>query len=112
MQLFPGNSSQQKEALNYRTHRNTFNYGKNTIISLLSRLAGKGYLATNKIGRRNKYTALVSEKEYQETQTTAFIDRIYKGNVQGLVSTLIQKELISEEDYKELRKYWEGGDKS
>lgn len=85
---------------------------KNTIISLLSRLAGKGYLATNKIGRRNKYTALVSEKEYQETQTTAFIDRIYKGNVQGLVSTLIQKELISEEDYKELRKYWEGGDKS
>ena len=85
---------------------------KNTIISLLSRLAGKGYLATNKIGRRNKYTALVSEKEYQETQTTAFIDRIYKGNVQGLVSTHIQKELISEEDYKELRKYWEGGDKS
>ena len=29
MQLFPGNSSQQKEALNYRTHKNTFNYGKN-----------------------------------------------------------------------------------
>ena len=85
---------------------------KNTIISLLSRLAGKGYLATDKIGRRNKYTALISEEEYQETQTTAFIDRIYKGNVQGLISTLIQKKLISEEDYKELKKYWEGGGKS
>lgn len=85
---------------------------KNTIISLLSRLTGKGYLATNKIGRRNKYTALVSAEEYQAMQTTAFIDKIYEGNVSGLVSTLIQKNLIKPEEYEELKKYWEGGGKS
>ena len=82
---------------------------KNTIISLLSRLISKGYLTTNKIGRRNKYTALVSAEEYQAMQTTAFIDKIYEGNVSGLVSTLIQKNLISAEEYEELKKYWEGG---
>ena len=38
---------------------------KNTIISLLSRLIEKGFLKTNKIGRRNRYTALVSEADYQ-----------------------------------------------
>ena len=34
---------------------------KNTIITLLSRLVDKGYLKTSKIGRRNRYTALVPE---------------------------------------------------
>lgn len=82
---------------------------KNTIISLLSRLVSKGYLTTNKIGRRNKYTALVSASEYQEAQTTAFIDKIYEGNVSGLVATLIQKNMVSSEEYEELKKYWEGG---
>ncbi|MCI9077765.1 MAG: BlaI/MecI/CopY family transcriptional regulator [Lachnospiraceae bacterium] len=80
---------------------------KNTIISLLSRLVGKGYLETNKIGRRNKYTAIVSADEYKAVQTTAFIDKIYEGNVQGLVSTLIQKNMISTEEYEELKKYWD-----
>ena len=84
---------------------------KNTIISLLSRLASKGYLTTNKIGRRNKYTALVSAREYQSMQTTAFIDKIYEGNVSGLVSTLKQKNLIKPEEYEELKKYWESGGK-
>ena len=84
---------------------------KNTIISLLSRLAGKGYLETNKIGRRNKYTAIVSADKYKEMQTTAFIDKIYEGNVQGLVSALIQKNMISTEEYEELKRYWDEGGK-
>ena len=83
---------------------------KNTIISLLSRLVDKGYLKTNKIGRRNKYTALVSAEEYQSLQTAAFIDKVYEGNAQGLVCTLIQKNLISAEEYEELKRYWGGED--
>ena len=34
---------------------------KNTLIVLLSRLMNKGFLSAKKIGRRNEYTALVSE---------------------------------------------------
>lgn len=83
---------------------------KNTIISLLSRLVDKGYLKTNKIGRRNKYTALVSAEEYQSLQTAAFIDKVYEGNAQELVCTLIQKNLISAEEYEELKRHWGGED--
>ena len=36
---------------------------KNTVITLLSRLVEKGLLKTSKLGRRNRYTALVSEGE-------------------------------------------------
>lgn len=82
---------------------------KNTIISLLSRLIEKGFLKTNKIGHRNKYTAQVSEAEYQEAQTEAFLGKIYEGNAKGLISTLIQKELISADDYEELKQHWKGG---
>ena len=68
---------------------------KNTIISLLSRLIEKGFLKTNKIGRRNRYTALVSEADYE-------------GSAKDLISTLIQKEMISPDDYENLKKHWEG----
>ena len=85
---------------------------KNTIISLLSRLVEKGYLKSNKIGRRNQYTALVSAAQYQTVQITNLIDKIYEGNVKGLVATLIQNNLIYPEDYEELKKYWEEGNKN
>ena len=45
---------------------------KNTLIVLLSRLMNKGFLSAKKIGRRNEYTALVSETEYQTAQNEKF----------------------------------------
>lgn len=81
---------------------------KNTIISLLSRLIEKGFLKTNKIGRRNRYTALVSEADYRAAQTETFLNKIYEGSAKDLISTLIQKEMISPDDYENLKKHWEG----
>ena len=81
---------------------------KNTIITLLSRLVEKGLVKTNKIGRRNEYTAIVSEADYQAMQTKKFLDKLYEGNVRGLVATLIQSDMMTADDYEELKKYWEG----
>ena len=80
---------------------------KNTVLTLLSRLVEKGYLRTNKIGRRNEYEALVTEQEYQAMQTNSFLDRIFGGNVRGLVSTLLQEDRLSPEELKEIEKFWE-----
>ena len=82
---------------------------KNTVITLLSRLGEKGLLRTNKIGRRNEYTAIVSEEDYQAAQTRTFLNKLYEGSAKGLVATLIQKEMLSAEDYEELRRFWESG---
>jgi predicted transcriptional regulator len=84
---------------------------KNTIITLLSRLVEKGVLKTNKIGRKNKYTAVISAEEYQSEQTIQFVDKIYEGNMKNFVSAVIDKGLISPSDYEELLKQWQGGDK-
>ena len=68
-------------------------------------------MKTNKIGRRNKYTALVSEAEYQAVQTESFLEKIYEGDAKELISTLIQRDLISADEYEDLKKHWKGGGK-
>ena len=80
---------------------------KNTLIVLLSRLMNKGFLRARKIGRRNEYTALVSEAEYRAVQTRNFLDKVYEGNVGGLVSTLLQQDILSEAELKEIEAFWE-----
>lgn len=82
---------------------------KNTLIVLLSRLMNKGFLRARKIGRRNEYSTLVTEKEYQTAQTKKLLDKVYEGSVTGLVSTLIAGDMLSDGEYKELRQLLENG---
>ncbi len=80
---------------------------KNTVITLLSRLTEKGLLKPIKAGRRNKYIASCSEADYQASQTRTFLDKLYQGSAKGLVSTLIQRDMLTAQDYEELKGYWE-----
>ncbi len=89
---------------------NTWN--KNTIITLLTRLAEKGMLKANKFGRRNQYVALVGREEYRAVQTESFVERIYEGNVRGLVATLIKKDMLTARDYEELQTFWKEGEQA
>lgn len=82
---------------------------KNTLIVLLSRLVGKGFLSARKNGRKNEYIPLISEAEYQTAQTQNFLDKIYAGSIKGLVSNLIAGDLLTDEEYEELKKMLEGG---
>lgn len=82
---------------------------KNTLIVLLSRLTNKGFLGAKKIGRRNEYTALISEAEYQTAQTKNFLDKIYEGSAKELVSNLIFGDLLTGEEYEELKELLERG---
>jgi len=86
---------------------------KNTIITLLSRLAEKGMLKTSKTGMRNSnmYTAIVGESEYKSNQTLRFVDKVFEGNTRGLVAALIENNLLSPKDYEDLKNHWSGGDK-
>lgn len=82
---------------------------KNTLIVLLSRLMNKGFLSAKKMGRRNEYTSLVSETEYQTAQTKNFLNKIYEGSAKGLVSNLILGDLLTDKEYQELKRLLEKG---
>lgn len=81
---------------------------KNTVITLSSRLVEKGFLKTGKIGRRNEYTAVVSEADYQAAQTQALVNKLYEGSARDLVAALIRREALSAQDFQELKRFWEG----
>lgn len=83
---------------------------KNTLIVLLSRLVNKGFLKSRKVGRRNEYTAFVSEAEYQTAQTRQFLHKVYEGSAKGLVATLIAGEMLTQEEYETLRALLERGE--
>lgn len=82
---------------------------KNTLIVLLSRLVNKGFLQAKKKGRRNEYTPLVPEAQYQTAQTKHFLDKIYEGNLGGLVTNLIPADRLTDEEYEELKRLLEKG---
>ncbi len=95
--------SQVMEALEQRQSA----WQKNTVITLLARLTEKGLLKPIKVGRRNKYIASYSEADYQASQTRSLLDKLYQGSAKGLVSTLIQRDILTPQDYEELREFWE-----
>lgn len=78
----------------------------NTVLTLLSRLVEKKFLKVKKIGRRNKYVAIVTEQEYQTMQTHNFLDKVYGGNVKNLVSTLLRQDILSADELKEIELFW------
>ena len=79
---------------------------KNTVLTLLSRLIEKQFLKTKKIGRRNEYVAAVTEQEYQTMQTHSFLDKVYGGDVKHLVSALLQQDMLSADELKEIERFW------
>ncbi|WP_270997575.1 BlaI/MecI/CopY family transcriptional regulator [Listeria seeligeri] len=83
-----------------------YSWKKNTILTFLTRLVEKKLLRVKKIGRKNEYYALVSESEYLGQQTENFLEDIYEGDVKGLITNLVQKDLITVDEIDDLQEYW------
>jgi len=80
---------------------------RNMVLILLRRLIDKGFVKIKKIGRRNEYSVLVSREEYNAAEAMQLINRLYDGDVNGLVNTL--GRLVPKTDRDELQNSWEGG---
>ncbi|EAC7982550.1 BlaI/MecI/CopY family transcriptional regulator [Listeria monocytogenes] len=83
-----------------------YSWKKNTILTFLTRLVEKNLLSVKKVGRKNEYYALVSENEYLERQTETFVKDIYEGDVKGLITNLVQNDLISPDELEDLQQFW------
>ncbi|ELU8150743.1 BlaI/MecI/CopY family transcriptional regulator [Listeria monocytogenes] len=83
-----------------------YTWKKNTVLTFLTRLVEKNLLSVKKVGRKNEYYALVSENEYLERQTETFVENIYEGDVKGLITNLVQNDLISPDELEDLQQFW------
>ena len=75
------------------------------ILTSLSRLVDKGFLACEKQGRSNQYRPLVSESDYKTAEGRGIIDRLYGSSFTGMVASLYNGKAIDGDDLAELRQY-------
>ena len=80
-----------------------------TILTFLTRLADKGFLAVEKQGRSNVYTPLVSRRDYLAAQSRRFVDTLCGGSMSTFAAALCDSGL-SKEDLAELRELLEKGE--
>jgi len=76
-----------------------------TVLTMLTRLIEKGFLASERTGRQRNYTALISEAEYMSVETGGFMSR-YRGNSVGsLIKTMYAGKDLTVEEIEELRQW-------
>ncbi len=77
-----------------------------TLLTLLTRLADKGYVRIEKDGRRSRYVPLVTRREYQAAQSRRFVEKVCGGSIPAFAGALCASGL-SREDLDELRRLLE-----
>ena len=80
-------------------------WGKTTLLNLLTRLVTRGFLACGKEGRINVYTPLVQKEEYLRWESDSFLRRFHAGSLKKLVASLYDGNSVTREDLEELRKF-------
>ena len=92
------------EELLYRNHP----MAMTTLLTMLTRLAEKDFLAIEKKGRRSYYTPLISQQDYLAAQSKNFFEKLCGGSVSTFAAALCDSGL-SKEDLTELRDLLERG---
>jgi BlaI family penicillinase repressor len=73
-----------------------------TVKTLLSRLAAKAVVGTERDGRRFLYSPLVERDAYLTGVSRNFVDRLFGGKVMPLVAHLAEADELSAEDIQEI----------
>ena len=68
-----------------------------TLLTLLTRLAEKGFISIEKDGRRSYYTPLISQQDYLASQSSSFIKKLCGGNLSVFANALCDSGLTKDE---------------
>ena len=84
---------------------NERNWKLASLMTVLSRMAEKGYVHCDRSTRTNYYTALISEEDYKLQESTGLLDRLYDNSVQKMVAGLYKGKKVSNKDLEELKDF-------
>lgn len=68
-----------------------------TLLTVLTRLGEKGFLRTDKEGRRSLYTPLISQADYLSAQSRTFLQKVCGGSLPAFAAALCDSGLTREE---------------
>ena len=76
-------------------------WGKHTVITMLSRLEGKG--AVRHDGNTPKhYSAVLKQEDAAQSETKSFLDKVYGGRLGLMMSAKVDTRALTQEDIDEL----------
>ena len=74
-----------------------------TVQTLIRRLADKGALVVETIGREFRYSPAVAQDQCQHEESRSFLDRVFNGRLTPFVAGLMEREDVSKDDLAALR---------
>ena len=76
---------------------------KATIFMMLKRLIAKGAVSLDESGKYQQYSAAVAYAEVEPEETASFLTKVYGGSVGLMVSNLVGRGALSEQEIRELK---------
>lgn len=77
-------------------------WSRSTTLTLLRRMEAKGAVAADTDGGLKTFRPLVQREDAALQETEHFLDRVYKGSLSLMVSSLTKKQAILKEEIDEL----------
>ena len=77
--------------------RETHTMAQTTLLTLLTRLAEKGFLKIEKSGRSSSYIPLVERHDYLSVQSGRFVKKLCSGSISAFAAALCDSGLTREE---------------
>ena len=77
-------------------------WSRSTTLTLLRRMEAKGAVAADTDGGLKTFRPLVQREDAALQETEDFLDRVYKGSLSLMVSSLTKKQAIPKEEIDEL----------
>ena len=86
-------------------------WSRATIFMMLKRLIDKGAVTMDDSGRFQQYSAAITYSDVEPEETEAFLSKVYGGSVGMMVSNLVDRGTLSEQDIQELKAILDAAEK-
>jgi len=82
-----------------------------TVLTLLSRLTAKGFLKSQRKGRFNLYSSIISKDDYKIISSKNFLNEFYQSSIKNFFAALYSQGEISQDDLEQLKAFLDGEEK-
>ena len=84
---------------------------KATIFMMLKRLIAKGAVTMDDSGKFQEYSAAITYADVEPEETESFLTKVYGGSVGMMVSNLVGRGALSEQEIQELKAILDAAEK-
>ena len=86
-------------------------WSRATIFMMLKRLIAKGAVTMDDSGKFQKYSAAITYSDVEPEETESFLSKVYGGSVGMMVSNLVGRGALSEQEIQELKAILDAAEK-